>query len=207
MSEPFVNPVLRPLPFTWPLGVVFLVVAIWSYWPESRIMRAAKRAERGKDPALRDPSYRPLIMGQQIVIFIAVLVAFIVPGLAIRTHRYLLFVVGLVVLVAASLLRRHCFRMLGTDFRGDVTVRPDQPIVERGAYHYLRHPSYLAAIFLHLGFGLCFTNWGTLALLILAVPPLFVYRIHVEEHALRERLGTAYVAYAGRTKRLIPGVW
>ena len=114
---------------------------------------------------------------------------------------------GLVVLVAASIFRRHCFRMLGADFRGDVTVRPDQPVVERGAYRYLRHPSYLAAIFLHLGFGLCFTNWGTLALLLVAVPPLFVYRIRHEERALRDRLGASYVTYADRTKRLIPGVW
>ena len=114
---------------------------------------------------------------------------------------------GLVVIIVASLLRRHCFQMLGTDFRGDVSVRADQPIVERGAYRHLRHPSYLAAMLLHLGFGLCFTNWGTLALLMLAVPPLFVYRIRVEERALRERLGASYDGYSGRTKRLIPGVW
>jgi len=136
-----------------------------------------------------------------------VLVAFMAPRLTIRTAREPLFFAGLVILVAGSLFRRHCFRMLGADFRGDVTVRPDQPVVERGAYRYLRHPSYLAAMLLHLGFGLCFTNWGTLALLMLAVPPLFVYRIHVEERALRERLGASYVTYADRTKRLIPGVW
>src|SRR5512138_2818222 len=110
---------------------------IWSYWPESRIMRAARRAERGKDPAQRDPSYRPLVMGQQLLIFLAVLLAFIAPRLTIRGPREAIFFAGLVLMTAASLFRRHCFRMLGTDFRGDVTVRPDQPIVDRGAYHYL----------------------------------------------------------------------
>ena len=196
-----------PLPFTWPLGALFLIVMVWSYWPESRIMRAARRAQRGKDQTQRDPSYRPLVMGQQIALTLAVLLAFVAPSLAMRGHREVIFFLGLVVMVAGSVFRRHCFRMLGTDFRGDVTVRPDQPVVERGAYRYLRHPSYLAAIFLHLGFGLCFTNWGTLALLVLAVPPLFVYRINVEERVLRERLGAPYVTYADRTKRLIPGVW
>lgn len=196
-----------PLPFTWPLGALFLIVMIWSYWPESRIMLAARRAQRGKDQAQRDPSYRPLVMGQQIALTLAVLLAFVAPSLAMRGHREVIFFLGLVVMVAGSVFRRHCFRMLGTDFRGDVTVRPDQPIVERGAYRYLRHPSYLAAMFLHLGFGLCFTNWGTLALLMLAVPPLFIYRINVEERALREQLGAPYVTYADRTKRLIPGVW
>jgi len=146
-------------------------------------------------------------MGQQIVLFLAVLLAFVAPSLAMRAHREALFVIGLVIMVAASLFRRHCFRMLGSDFRGDVTVRPGQPVVERGAYRYLRHPSYLAAMFLHLGFGLCFTNWGTLALLVLAVPPLFIYRIRVEERALVERIGAPYLSYIDRTKRLLPGIW
>jgi len=137
----------------------------------------------------------------------AMVVAFVAPSLAMHAHREAIFAAGLVVMVSASLLRRHCFRMLGADFRGDVAVRPDQPVVERGAYRYLRHPSYLAAMLLHLGFGLCFTNWGTLALLVLGVPPLFVYRIHVEERALLEQLGASYADYAHRTRRVIPGIW
>jgi len=199
--------VLTPIPFTWPLGAVFVVVLVWSYWPESRILRAARRAQRGKERPQRDATLGPLLRGQQIVITAAVLVAVFAPSLAIRADRLGVFVAGLVVMVGASLLRRHCFRMLGTDFRGDVTVRPDQPVVERGAYRYLRHPSYLAAMFLHLGFGLCFTNWGTLALFILAIPPLFLYRIRVEERVLVDRIGAPYVAYIDRTKRLIPGIW
>jgi protein-S-isoprenylcysteine O-methyltransferase Ste14 len=199
--------VLTPIPFTWPLGAIFWVVLFWAYWPESRIMRAARRAERAKDPAQRDRSYRPLVMGQQLLIFVAVFLAFAKPALAMRSHRDAVFFAGLVVMIGASIFRRHCFRMLGADFRGDVTVRPDQPVVDRGAYRYLRHPSFCAAMLILLGFGLCFTHWGTLAVLMLAVPPLFVYRIRVEERALLERLGAAYVADADRTKRLIPGVW
>ena len=201
------NTGLTPLPFTWPLGAVFWVVLIWAYLPEWRIVRAARRAERGKERALRDPSYRPLLMGQQFMLTVAVLLAFLAPSLAMRGHRELIFFAGLVVVVAASLLRRHCFRMLGTDFRGNVTVRADQPVIERGAYRYLRHPSYVAAILLNLGFGLGFTNWGTLAVLVLGIPPLFVYRIRVEERALVERIGAPYASYIERTKRLIPGIW
>ena len=201
------NSRLTPLPFTWPLGAVFWAVLTWCYWPESRIIRAARRAQRGKDRALRDPSLRPLLRGQQFVIMCAMIVPFVAPSLAMHMRREALFVIGLVVMVSASLFRRHCIRMLGADFRGDVTVRPDQPVVERGAYRYLRHPSYLAAMLLYVGFGLCFTNWGTMALLVLGIPPLFVYRIHVEEKALREQLGASYGSYMDRTKRLIPRVW
>src|SRR4051812_37340320 len=88
---------LTPIPFTWPLGAVFWIVLVWAYWPESRILRAARRAERGKERALRDPSYRPLVVGQQVVLTVAVLLAVAAPSLAIRTHREALFVVGLII--------------------------------------------------------------------------------------------------------------
>ena len=35
----------------------------------------------------------------------------------------------------------------------------------------------------------------------------FLYRIRVEEQALRNGLGESYIAYMGRTKRLIPFVY
>jgi protein-S-isoprenylcysteine O-methyltransferase Ste14 len=34
-----------------------------------------------------------------------------------------------------------------------------------------------------------------------------LYRIHVEEAALREHFGAEYVAYCAETKRLVPGVY
>jgi len=60
---------------------------------------------------------------------------------------------------------------------------------------------------LHLGFALSLGNWASVALVALGLPPLFVYRIRVEERALAARLGTSYTQYMTRTKRLIPGVW
>src|SRR5438034_7500267 len=45
-----------------------------------------------------------------------------------------------------GLLRRHCFRLLGASFTGDVRARADQAIVTTGAYALVRHPSYSAGI-------------------------------------------------------------
>jgi protein-S-isoprenylcysteine O-methyltransferase Ste14 len=186
---------------------VFWALFLWAVRPESRVVRDAWRAQRKPDAISRDPSFLPLIVGQQLVMVAAVLVAIFAPQLAIRHYRYLVFAGGLVLLVVASILRRHCFRMLGTDFRGAVTVRAGQPVVERGAYRYLRHPSYAAGLLLHIALGLALGNWGSLAIILLAVPPLFAYRMHVEERALLERIGAPYAAYMARTKRLIPRVW
>jgi protein-S-isoprenylcysteine O-methyltransferase Ste14 len=55
--------------------------------------------------------------------------------------------------------------------------------------------------------GLILGNW--VSLLALVVLPLggILYRIHIEERALVRHFGAAYQEYAGRTKRLLPGLW
>ena len=198
---------LVPLPFTWPYELVFWAVFLWAFYPEFRILREANRSLRQAPAGTGDPSYRPLVMGQRLILLLAIVVASFFPQLTMGGYRPAIFAAGLLIIIAGSLLRRHCFRMLGSDFRGAVTVREDQPVVERGAYRYLRHPSYAAALLLHTGLALAFTNWGTLAVVVLGAPPLFIYRIRVEEDALATRLGERYVEYMSRTKRLVPGVW
>jgi protein-S-isoprenylcysteine O-methyltransferase Ste14 len=198
---------MPPLPFTWPLGVVFWLVFFWAMWPELRLLREARLAQRNAAAGLRDPSFTTLVNGQRLIMGLAIVVAIIGQRLSIQRHRLAVFIVGLALLIAASLLRRHCFRMLGSDFRAAVTVRADQPVVERGAYRFLRHPSYTGALLMHIGFALALTNWASLAIVLLGAPPLFVYRIRVEERSLVEQLGAAYADYMGRTSRLIPGLW
>ena len=52
--------------------------------------------------------------------------------------------------------------------------------------------------------GLTLVSLVALVLLPLAG---ILYRIHVEEGALLRYFGSAYQAYADRTKRLLPGIW
>ena len=51
-----------------------------------------------------------------------------------------------------------------------------------------------------------FNNWLSLAVILVPVTLATLYRIRVEESVLFQALGEAYVAYASRTKRLIPGL-
>jgi protein-S-isoprenylcysteine O-methyltransferase Ste14 len=60
-------------------------------------------------------------------------IAATVPAVTLP-HRTWLFWIGLMTMIAGSLLRRHCWRMLGGSFTGAVIVTPDQSVVERGAY-------------------------------------------------------------------------
>ena len=111
--------------------------------------------------------------------------------------------VGTALIFLASLLRRHCFRMLGQYFTGNVQTVTGQAVIDRGAYRYVRHPSYTGGLITILGILVCLTN--PVAFLGL-IPPLagYAYRIHIEEKALARSLGDPYRSYMRRTKRLIP---
>jgi protein-S-isoprenylcysteine O-methyltransferase Ste14 len=111
---------------------------------------------------------------------------------------------GILLMISGALLRWHCVKMLGSLFNPAVIVKHDQQIVERGAYRWLRHPSYLGAIILFVGMGLALTNWFSLAIIALALCVVYGYRISIEEQALVQTLGAPYSRYMSRTKRLIP---
>lgn len=117
------------------------------------------------------------------------------------------FSVGVVTLIAGSLLRRHCWRVLGSSFTGDVRVRPYQRIASEGAYRFLRHPSYTGGILMNIGIGLSLGSWGSTVLLAVVSFAVYGYRIAVEERALLAVLGEPYREFMQRRKRLIPYVF
>ena len=151
--------------FSWPYGLIFLAVLFWAFAPEFRIV--SRRNEPSTSP--QDAGSKRLIaLGQGLATFAAFTIAASVPS-AKLPHRFALFWVGLAAITGGSLLRRHCWRMLGASFTGAVIVRTDQVVVDRGAYRYVRHPSYTAGAFLFLGIGLALANWISLVVLIAAV--------------------------------------
>ena len=77
-------------------------------------------------------------------------------------------------------------------------------VVDRGAYHYVRHPSYTAGALLFLGIGLSLANWISLVVLMGAVSAVYGYRVSVEERALLATIGDSYGRYMNGTKRFIP---
>ncbi len=114
---------------------------------------------------------------------------------------------GLVMMASGIALRRYAIRVLGKNFTVDVAVRADQHVVTAGPYRWVRHPSYSGLLLIFLGIGLIISNWLGLLILMAAMSIGLAYRIKVEEQALRQTLGSAYEAYALRTKRIIPLVF
>ncbi len=187
---------------TWPYALAFWTVFLWAFVPEFGVVTG------GREPAstpLDSGSKHVIVFGQGLGALTAVMIAARVPFAALP-HPAWWLLAGIVAMVCGRLLRRHCFRMLGSNFTGSVIVNPGQAVVERGAYKYVRHPSYTAGMLLFLGIGLSLANWISVTVLLVAVLLTYVYRVRVEERALLTVIGEPYRTYMMRTKRFIPYV-
>jgi protein-S-isoprenylcysteine O-methyltransferase Ste14 len=104
-------------------------------------------------------------------------------------------------------LRLWSFQTLGRYFTFTVQTSQDQPVIEAGPYRVIRHPSYAGLVLAFAGLGFIVDNWGSAAVLTVAIACGLVYRITVEERALSRDLGGRYQSYAEGRKRLVPFIW
>ena len=102
------------------------------------------------------------------------------------------------------LVRQWAIAVLGRFFSLTVRVAEGHPVVERGPYRLVRHPSYTGVLITFIGLGMAVQSWGGLLVLLAVFGFSYGYRIRVEEKALISELGQDYVSYMKRTKRLIP---
>jgi len=79
-------------------------------------------------------------------------------------------------------------------------------LMTRGPYRLIRHPRYASFLLLGLASSLVFASilgWPLWLLLLVAIG----HRMRLEEAHMRELFGGGYEAYAGRTARLMPGIY
>ncbi len=190
-----------PLITYWPYALVYWAVFLWAYAPEFVLNSKSSRLPTQQDAG----SFRLIMLIQGLAIGAGFAIAF-AGQFGAMPYQRLWFMAGLAVVIAGRLLRRHCFRMLGQSFTAIVVVRPEQQIVEHGAYRWVRHPSYTAGFMLFAGSMLALGNWLSVAVVLCSAVLAYTYRIRVEERALLKVLGKPYREYMQRTKRLIPGI-
>lgn len=193
---------IKPLAFTSPYAWLFWTVFLFVYLPEFGLIARA-RPEPGQVP---DRSMTLIVIGGWIGFPIAFLVADWSRFVLLQGQRAW-FGLGLALLLLGSWLRRHCWRMLGLYFTGNVKVVADQPVIQQGAYRWVRHPSYTGGMLMYLGTGLALTNWLSALILTALGAAGYAYRVRVEERALATTLGERYQDYMRRTKRFVPFVF
>lgn len=116
--------------------------------------------------------------------------------------RYL----GLALCAAGNVLALVALRALGRQYSGYVTLQDSHQLVQTGIYASIRHPIYLRALMVALGWPLLFRSW--LAVPLVPVVAVFVgFRIRQEERLLAKQFGAEFDAYRSRTWRLLPYVY
>jgi protein-S-isoprenylcysteine O-methyltransferase Ste14 len=194
---------MRPLPFVWPYALVFWAIYVWAFLPEWKVVQGGResvKAGNSKDSG----SLKVILAGMWIALLAAYALAFVRAWAFPQRWQLPLFVVGVLLIVLGSLLRRYCFRTLGEYFTGDVKARSDQPVITAGPYRWVRHPSYTAGMMMFIGIGLALGSWASFALLTIATIATYGYRVAVEERVLLETIGEPYGNYMKERKRFIP---
>ncbi len=182
-------------------GVLLVTVIVFSVGELTQVRRV-RRGSRHAD-LVAEVLFRVLFLTGILMLPLAAAEA---PDAEIPRHEVALLV-GVLLAWPGLVLRWWSFRTLGQYFTLVLKTSPEQSVVDRGPYRFLRHPSYTGLLMTVLGCALMVGNWvGFLACSALVVAAV-VYRIRIEERALVGALGETYLEFATTRARLIPFVW
>ncbi len=114
----------------------------------------------------------------------------------LRTIGTAIYVVGL----ATAMIGRLQLGKNWVDLE-DYRVLPEQSLVTKGLYRYIRHPIYTGDILLLIGLELALNSWLVLAV---SIPFLIAIRQASAEEKVLSQAFHDYDAYRKSTKRFIP---
>jgi protein-S-isoprenylcysteine O-methyltransferase Ste14 len=196
---------MTPPPFAWPHALIFWLIYVWAFIPEMRILRRARQASAR--PGSKDSgSLRVMTWTLTTALIVAFPIAFVERWSLPPGMHFGAFIIGILLIVAGSLVRRSCWRTLGEYFTGDIQARAGQPVIRTGPYRLVRHPSYTGGMLMYLGIGLALCSWMSIAALTISGIATYAYRVRVEERILIETIGEPYRIYMRERKRFIPHV-
>jgi protein-S-isoprenylcysteine O-methyltransferase Ste14 len=187
------------------------VSALWTWlywaWVASEVLIAIATRTRHGGGEVKDRGTQLLLW----IVFVAsitaaIWISHVVPA-PIFGRAHWLRLTGLLILVAGLVIRWAAILNLGSAFSANVAIRDTQRVRTTGLYHWVRHPSYLGLVLIFIAIGIYSRNWISLAIVVVLPTLALLYRIQVEEAALREAFGEEYAAYSRTTKRLVPGVF
>jgi protein-S-isoprenylcysteine O-methyltransferase Ste14 len=152
--------------------------------------------------------------GTQIIIWVVIIASFSIDG----WMRHLfppnmpgsstwLRPAAVAILILGLVIRAVALFTLGKAFSANVAVRSGQKLNRSGLYRFVRHPSYLGLELIFLACALHTRSWACFAVVLIPPTLAVLYRIRVEETALRLAFGADYDDYSHETKRLIPGIY
>ncbi|MBF4801489.1 methyltransferase family protein [Aeromonas hydrophila] len=111
---------------------------------------------------------------------------------------------GIAVILLGLAFRWCAILKLKKYFTVNVAILDDHQLLTSGLYRYIRHPAYLGVIIAFCGMGLALGSYLAMAVLVIPVTLVFLWRIHIEEQALLAAFPESYRIYQKTSWRLIP---
>jgi protein-S-isoprenylcysteine O-methyltransferase Ste14 len=144
-----------------------------------------------------------------ITMMVLPLVYIVTPVLSVANYPLspLPFFFGTVCLLLGLWVFYRAHADLGTNWSLSLELREGHKLVTHGVYENIRHPMYTAILLLAIAQSLLLPNWLAGPSCLVAFLLMLMLRLGREEDMMREKFGDDYLAYIGRTKRLITGVW
>ena len=112
--------------------------------------------------------------------------------------------IGSVAMGVGMLLRYLAIRALGPYFLDEVIVVSGQPIVTRGIYNRLRHPSEAGNLCIAFGSSLLLASLIGLVIGLFLLLPIVLIRIRLEDRLLMRHDPNRFTAYARDVPALFP---
>jgi protein-S-isoprenylcysteine O-methyltransferase Ste14 len=168
----------------------------------------ATRTRQGSGGSVRD-------RGSLAVLWLTIVAATVVGISYGEMHEATMFggahwirTAAIVLLAAALAFRWTAIVTLGRWFSVNVAIRESQALQTHGVFSIVRHPSYTGLLLIFFAIALHTRNWIGFAIVFVPCAAALIYRITIEEQALRSAFGDAYSQYAAHTRyRIIPGIW
>jgi protein-S-isoprenylcysteine O-methyltransferase Ste14 len=121
-----------------------------------------------------------------------------------RPHRLEISLLGMVLFVAANIMRIRAIRTLGRFWSLHVEIREQHEFRRVGPYRFVRHPAYASFVLEHLAVPLVGNAWWSFGAAVLLYVPMVLWRMRTEEAALAAKFGESYRSYQREVGALFP---
>lgn len=167
----------------------------------------AKRGFKNKKvkESADEGSFRIMIIAITTGYWLSYIIAYSGLGRLYPWNTY--FMVGFLIVLTGLYIRISAIRTLEKYFTSTITGMQDHKLVNKGLYHFIRHPAYLGQLMIFLGISTALSDWLSILGMMIPVFAAYLNRIRIEEKFLLKYLGEEYSDYQKRTKRLIPMVF
>jgi protein-S-isoprenylcysteine O-methyltransferase Ste14 len=166
---------------------------------------AIKKSKKSEVRDSRDRSSKLIIW---IFIAVGIFCGIFVARRMQLDHREMGLVVGgICIFVIGMIIRLSAIYQLGKEFTVDVVIGKEHKLHDTGLYKRVRHPSYSGMVLEFIGLSMLFNSYYAIPAVVLPVLLALIYRMNIEEKALKDALGPPYADYMKRTKRILPGIY